>query len=101
LRLSRRKLLTGATALGGFTAASFALPSNLGKAMAATSPRSFSSKEVKHVVLMMMENRSFDHYFGTFPGVRGFSDPAAITLSTGKSVFYQPDPKNPDGYLLP
>ena len=49
----------------------------------------------------MQENRSFDHYFGTLPGVRGFADPAAITLSTGRSVFYQPDPKNPDGYLLP
>jgi hypothetical protein len=48
-RLSRRKLLTGATALGGLTAASFALPSNLGKAMAATAaapPQSFSPKGV-------------------------------------------------------
>ena len=49
----------------------------------------------------MQENRSFDHYFGTLPGVRGFSDPAAITLSTGRSVFYQPDAVNPAGYLLP
>src|SRR5580693_5901214 len=53
------------------------------------------------VVILMQENRSFDHYFGTLPGVRGFADPAALTLSTGKSVFYQPDPDNPDGYLLP
>ncbi len=49
----------------------------------------------------MQENRSFDHYFGTMKGVRGFDDPTAITLSTGKSVFYQPDAVNPDGYLLP
>jgi phospholipase C len=49
----------------------------------------------------MQENRSFDHYFGTLPGVRGFSDPDAMTLSTGKSVFYQPDADNPDGYTLP
>jgi phospholipase C len=34
-------------------------------------------------------------------GVRGFEDPAAMTLSTGKSVFYQPDPQNLNGYLLP
>jgi len=26
----------------------------------------------------MNENRSFDHYFGSYPGVRGFSDPGAI-----------------------
>ncbi len=49
----------------------------------------------------MQENRSFDHYFGTMAGVRGFGDPTALTLSTGRSVFYQPDPENPLGYLLP
>src|ERR1700722_5604041 len=57
--------------------------------------------DVKHGVILMQENRSFDHYFGTMPGVAGFSDPNAITLSTGNSVFFQPDPANPDGYLLP
>jgi phospholipase C len=102
LRLSRRKLLTGATALGGFTAASLALPPNLRAAMADTPPRTFTPKQVKHVVLLMQENRSFDHYFGTLPGVRGFADPTAIKLaSTGESVFYQPYSSNPDGYLLP
>ena len=30
---------------------------------------------IEHVVLLMQENRSFDHYFGTMPGVRGFNDP--------------------------
>ena len=49
----------------------------------------------------MQENRSFDHYFGTMAGVRGFDDPDALTLPNGKSVFYQPDAENPDGYLLP
>ena len=49
----------------------------------------------------MQENRSFDHYFGTLAGVRGFDDPKALKLSTGRSVFYQPDAENPSGYLLP
>lgn len=49
----------------------------------------------------MQENRSFDHFFGTLPGARGFDYPDAITLPSGRPVFYQPDPKNPDGYLLP
>ena len=31
-----------------------------------------SLKDVKHVVLLMQENRSFDHYFGTLSGARGF-----------------------------
>ena len=39
----------------------------------------------------MQENRSFDHYFGTLRGVRGFGDPRAVTLPTGKPVWYQPD----------
>ena len=50
---------------------------------------------------MMQENRSFDHYFGTLRGVRGFGDPRAVKLPSGKSVFHQPDAKNPDGYVLP
>ena len=53
------------------------------------------------MVLLMQENRSFDHYFGTMAGVRGFDDPNALILPNGKSVFYQPDVEHPDGYLLP
>ena len=52
-------------------------------------------RDIKHVVLLMQENRSFDHYFGTLAGVRGFDDPNALKLPNGKSVFYQPDPKIP------
>ena len=33
--------------------------------------------------------------------MRGFDDPTALQLSTGRNVFYQPDPQKPDGYLLP
>ena len=48
-------------------------------------------KNVKHIVLFMQENRAFDHYFGTMPGVRGFKDPNVhISKNTGKSVFHQP-----------
>src|ERR1700754_4831298 len=54
----------------------------------------------------MQENRSFDHYFGTLAGVRGFGDPNVLIQSNGlptngKSLFYQYDPENPDQYLLP
>jgi phospholipase C len=28
--------------------------------------------KIKHVVIVMQENRSFDHYFGTYPGAHGF-----------------------------
>jgi phospholipase C len=52
-------------------------------------------------VILMQENRSFDHYFGTMPGVRGFGDPGAIALPGGKPVFYQPDLSHAQGYRLP
>lgn len=100
--LTRRRMfgMAGATAAAAF-AAEF-LPANVRRAMAGT-PEDVGGKlsDIKHVVLLTQENRSFDHYFGTLPGVRGFSDPGAITLSTGRSVFHQPDSMSPDGYLLP
>jgi hypothetical protein len=42
----------------------------------------------------MQENRSFDHYFGTLRGVRGFADPHPMTLPSGKSVWHQPNGAN-------
>ncbi|MGW1893849.1 phosphocholine-specific phospholipase C [Streptomyces sp. NPDC002004] len=50
-----------------------------------------SLTDVKHVVILMQENRSFDHYFGRLKGVRGFDDRSGITLSGGHSVFDQPN----------
>ncbi|HTU72809.1 MAG TPA: alkaline phosphatase family protein [Trebonia sp.] len=59
---------------------------------AATSNASLS--DVKHIVILMQENRSFDHYFGTLSGVRGFSDPSVQANPSGGTVFdqygYQP-----------
>jgi phospholipase C len=60
-----------------------------GKAAAATASGTIT--DVRHVVVLMQENRSFDHYFGTLQGVRGFGDRAGITLSGGYSVFDQPN----------
>ncbi|MGK4580732.1 alkaline phosphatase family protein [Kitasatospora sp. HPMI-4] len=45
---------------------------------------------IKHVVLLMQENRSFDHYFADLPGVRGFGDRNAVRLPTGRGIFDQP-----------
>ena len=49
----------------------------------------------------MQENRAFDHYFGALRGVRGFGDPRPINLPSGRTVWFQPDPKIADGYVLP
>jgi phospholipase C len=77
------------------------MPPNVRRMLAQQQPRRGSLADIKHVVILMQENRSFDHYFGTLAGVRGFDDPDALKLPTGQSVFYQPDAENPNGYLLP
>jgi phospholipase C len=46
-----------------------------------------SLRDIKHVVVLMQKNRSFDHYFGTLAGVRGFDDPKALTCSQISSKF--------------
>lgn len=64
-------------------------------------PTSGSLDSVEHVVILMQENRSFDHYYGSMAGVRGFGDPTVLRRGTS-DVFHQPDAARPDGgYLLP
>jgi phospholipase C len=106
LVLSRRELLAAGAWLG---TASVALAGGAqvaasGPAAAAANPASLA--DIEHVVILMQENRSFDHYFGSLSGVRGFSDPLATTLPGGLSVFQQPDAdlaQNPSllPYVLP
>jgi len=100
IEVSRRQLMASA---GGIVLGSFALPPALRKLLDDAPADAVSAQrkvppisEIEHVVVLMQENRSFDHYFGAMPGVRGFADP-----SVPKQRFYQKDPSNPDGYLLP
>ncbi|MFF5209688.1 phosphocholine-specific phospholipase C [Streptosporangium sp. NPDC000396] len=65
-----------------------ALPPSLQAALARPVPPG-GLDSLKHVVFFMQENRSFDHYFGTLRGVRGFGDRNAITLPDGRPVFDQ------------
>ncbi|RFU88202.1 phospholipase C, phosphocholine-specific [Streptomyces triticagri] len=89
--ISRRRLLAlGGGALGAAAAGSL-LPPSLQAALAAEPPAG-GLGAIKHVVILMQENRSFDHYFGTLRGVRGFSDRNAVELPGGKPVFEQPGP---------
>jgi phospholipase C len=101
IKLTRRQLLGAAGRLATVAAASGMMPPNVRRMLAQSANGIGSLRDVKHVVLLMQENRSFDHYFGTMPGVRGFDDPAALQLAHGRSVFYQPDEQNRDKYLLP
>jgi len=76
----------------GIPAVAAALPSNLDKALAIPANRRTGSiADVEHVIFLMQENRSFDHYFGTMRGVRGYADQHPVRLPSGKTVWHQPN----------
>lgn len=86
--LNRRRFLQ----IAGATAGVSALSSSIARAAAIPAARrSGSLRDVEHVVVLMQENRSFDHYFGSLKGVRGFGDPRPLVLENGKSVWHQSD----------
>ena len=95
--MTRRRMLKYSASMAATALAATLMPPNVRRALAQDPVRRASLKDIKHVVLLMQENRSFDHYFGTLAGVRGFDDPNALKLPDGRPVFYQPDPQNPDG----
>ena len=56
---------------------------------------------IEHVVVLMLENRSFDHYFGTYPGARGFSDHGSNLGQFSQAWPSAPSAHVPSGRLLP
>ena len=77
LMLTRRMFLQVMGASGVAVTASEVLAQRAALAMPARHPK--GSQGVEHVVILMMENRSFDHFLGWMPGVDGrhdFSYPA-------------------------
>lgn len=81
-------------------AASASLPASIARALEIpANDRNRSIHDVEHIVVLMQENRAFDHYFGTLRGVRGFGDPRAVKLPNGDPVWYQPTSSG--GYVLP
>jgi phospholipase C len=51
--------------------------------------RAGTIQDVEHVVILMQENRSFDHYFGALNGVRGFADRFPIPVGPNRTVWTQ------------
>src|SRR5215472_7993276 len=93
--LDRRQFLQ----LMGMATAAATLPTNIAKALEIPANNGTGTiNDVEHIVILMQENRPFDHHFGTLRGVRGFSDPRAVKinfpLQSGElvkaSVFLQP-----------
>jgi phospholipase C len=116
-RVSRRTLLKGGLALGAAGAAGTAGLAGLSSSAGASIDRALalapsglpSLSDIRHVVFLMQENRSFDHYFGTLSGVRGFSDPRVVTnnyrgqpVAVWDQYGYGPGVgMGPTGYLQP
>jgi phospholipase C len=72
--LTRRQAL-GAAAAG---AGALAFGKATAQALAASGPACGTLNDIEHVIFFIQENRSFDHYFGTYKGVRGYGDPSAM-----------------------
>ncbi len=98
--MSRRKFLGGAIAAAGVGAGAMSASSIVADLARADAKPLRSLEQIEHVIFLMQENRSFDSYFGSMSGVRGFSDPNAFKLPNGRTVFHQPA-KNAVGYQLP
>jgi phospholipase C len=94
--VDRRKFLKmmGVTAAG--TAGLSMLPPAIQQALAIPPNNATGTiNDVEHVVILMQENRSFDHYFGTYNGVRGYTDPRPVTWAAGGGemlpIWFQPN----------
>ncbi|MCM2419377.1 phosphocholine-specific phospholipase C [Streptomyces sp. RKAG293] len=94
--LSRRTLLGSAAGAAMLSA----LPLSVQTALAAPA-KPGRLEDIQHVVILMQENRAFDHYFGTMSGIRGFGDRTAVRGINGRPVFDQPDASRKEGYLSP
>jgi phospholipase C len=90
--LTRREVLRASAASGAAVGASALLSNSLIARALADPPRCGNLTDIQHVVILIQENRSFDHYFGSYRGVTGFADPNALALNDGSGlkVFAQP-----------
>lgn len=90
--MNRRDFVLNSTKALFGTAALTSFPMSIQKALAIDAKvETGTIKDVKHVVILTQENRSFDNYFGTLKGVRGFGDRFTIPLSQGRKVWEQYD----------
>lgn len=90
---NRRDFIKKAALLSGATGLFNVLPTSIQKALAIDPQAGSTYLDAEHVVILMQENRSFDHCFGTLRGVRGYNDPRAIDLPNRNKVWLQANDK--------
>ena len=102
---TRRTFMVGGASAAALGAAGLMRPTDaqakLIEAAATAQSAGASLSDVEHIVILMQENRSFDHYFGTLSGVRGFSDPAALPGVFDQYGFQPGTGVDATGYLQP
>jgi phospholipase C len=89
MRETRREFLKKTALLTGAAGAAQLFPDAILRALAIAPPEGSTWQDAEHVVILMQENRSFDHTLGTLRGVRGYNDPRAIQLPNGNPVWLQ------------
>jgi phospholipase C len=95
---TRRDFMKKATLLAAGSGLAGSLPLSIQKALAINPELNSTYLDAEHVVILMQENRSFDHCYGTLQGVRGFNDPRAILLPDKNLVWMQTN-KEGETYL--
>ena len=99
---SRRKFLQGTATTGIAAATLAAFPPSIRRALAIPAHHETGTiKDVKHVVILMQENRSFDHYFGTLHGRARLRRPLHHPAAQGRNVWQQNERRRPAGAALP
>src|SRR5437588_4550026 len=88
-RVTRRELLRAGAAAGAALTVDARAPAKVLERVLAAPARCGTVRDIEHVVIFINENRSFDHYFGTYRGVRGFADPEAMRQPDGRPIFAQ------------
>jgi phospholipase C len=86
VRFRLRFAMYPALALCAIVAVSAAQPAARSQGVTAPAPALSGIHKIQHVIIIQQENRSFDSYFGTYPGADG------IPMSAGKPTVCNPDP---------
>ena len=86
---TRRDFLKKTALLSGGIGLANSLPASIRRALEIDPAAGSTYLDAEHIVILMQENRSFDHCFGTLQGVRGFNDPRVISLPGNNPVWLQ------------
>jgi len=84
---------TSPAAVGGHQASKLSIQASEAGVTISAQPALFGIHKIQHVVVIMQENRSFDHYFGTFPGANGIPMVDGVPTACVPTGMSSPAPK--------